>query len=466
MIIKTKFDESMKYASNDVSITQRGDGRYQCRIMTAFEIDENGKKCNYKYKFIYGVDHNDVLIKRAEFIEEQIKVQTQTQITSELLTTKLHEWLYVHKRNSIKPNAFDRLESTYKYQVLTALTNCNLIGIRLKDVTLSHIQQIMNWNFERGYSYSTLKKTRNLLREFFQFAEDDISKNPMRKYKLFQKDVVIEKQQSMQADKAAALTKIQQQKAEIAKDGVSKIYVTEDEQHLARLKLTSQTSEKDIHVFTDEEIQKLEDVIANGYRLKYTSRSGNEVTRALYFPKQGSFFLFMLNSGLRAGEAVALKYSDFDFENGTVKIHRNAVNVKQRSKDGTATGKRNRNFTTPKTAKSDDVLQLSPYAIEIILAMKAKEPASYGDFVIHSDYKPLAEKALWQRLDKLLRGAGIEPCGLHSLRHTYGTKLYEATQDLKFVAQQLRHTDPSFTARTYVHQSDKRTKEILCSIKI
>ena len=174
----------------------------------------------------------------------------------------------------------------------------------------------------------------------------------------------------------------------------------------------------------------------------------------------------MINSGIRAGEAVALQYSDFDLDAGTVRIHRNAVNVKERNADGSATGKRNRTFTTPKTARSHTVLQLSPYAVQIIKDMRALEPPGYDGYVVHSNHRPIAEKTLWQRFSKLLRGAGVQHTGLHSIRHTHGTKLYEATQDLKLVAQQLRHSDPSFTAKTYVHQSDKRTKEILNDIKI
>jgi integrase len=244
------------------------------------------------------------------------------------------------------------------------------------------------------------------------------------------------------------------------------IEISETERQLVHMQLTSQTNQKDIHVLTDEEIQRIKDTIANGYRKPFCSRSGNEVLSGLYFPKQGSFFLFMLNSGIRAGEAVALKYSDFDFENRTVRIHETAVNTKIRNADGTATGQRNRTFTSPKTERSDALLHLNPEAIQIILTMKAQEPRGYDGYVVHSDYKPLAEKSLYQRFAKLLSGAGVQPCGLHSLRHTCGTKLYEATQDLKFVAQQLRHTDPGFTARTYVHQSDKRTREILATFKI
>lgn len=244
------------------------------------------------------------------------------------------------------------------------------------------------------------------------------------------------------------------------------IEISEKDRHLAHMQLTSQTNQKDIHVFTEDEIQRIKDVITNGYRIPFRSRSGKEVLSGLYFPKQGSFFLFLLNSGVRAGEAVALKYSDFDFENRTVRIRETAVNTKIRNPDGSATGKRNRTFTSPKTDASDSLLHLNPEAIQIIMDMKEQEPPGYDGYVVHSGYRPLAEKSLWQRFDKLLRGAGVESCGLHALRHTCGTKLYEATRDLKFVCQQLRHTDPSFTAKTYVHQSDKRTKEILSNFKI
>lgn len=466
MTITTVFTDEMRFASSNVSIAKRSDGRYQCRVTISYDLDEVGNRCNYKYKYIYGVDRNDVLIKRAEFIEEQIRLQAETFVINGLFTTKLHEWLYKIKRGTVKANSFDRLECTYLHQILPALRGCSLEGIQLTDVTLNHIHDIMRYNLERGYSESTLKKTRDLLKEFFSCCEDDLPKNPMRKYKFFSKAVIIETQKSLIPQKEAAQQKIATQNIENHADSGRAIEISAEEWLLAHLQLKTQTNHKDIHVFTDEEIQRIKDTIVHGYRKSFHSRSGNEVLSGLYFPKQGAFFLFMLNSGIRAGEAVALKYSDFDFKNRTVRIHETAVNTKIRNADGTATGKRNRSFTTPKTERSDALLHLNPEAIQIILDMKALEPRGYDGYVVHSDYKPLAEKSLYQRFAKLLSGAGVQPCGLHSLRHTCGTKLYEATQDLKFVAQQLRHTDPGFTARTYVHQSDKRTREILATFKI
>ena len=98
----------------------------------------------------------------------------------------------------------------------------------------------------------------------------------------------------------------------------------------------------------------------------------------------------------------------------------------------------------------------------------AAEPADYDGYIVHNGkHKAISSKTLWQRFDKLLKGAGVEHCGLHSLRHTCATLLYERTGgDIKFVSNQLRHKDASFTAKTYVHQSDRRTREVLQDFQI
>ena len=178
--------------------------------------------------------------------------------------------------------------------------------------------------------------------------------------------------------------------------------------------------------------------------------------------------MFLLYSGLRCGEAISIQYSDFDYENNTVNVCRNAVNVKVRDQNGKATGKRSRNLASVKTATSKQLLSVSPYAIEIIKSMQTEEPEGYDGYVVHNDnFKSISSKTLWQRFNKLLKGAGVERCGLHSLRHTCATLLYERTGgDIKFVSNQLRHKDAGFTARTYVHQSDKRTKEVLKTFQI
>ena len=465
MFYALQYTKEMIY--EETTVTQRKDGRWFCRVPLGYTVDENGKK-QHQYKSIYGVDRNDTLIKRGEFIEQQIKVSKEQEFTKDLLTTKLREWLYHKKYKKIKPNSFDRLEVTLNFQILPALHDLNLQGIKLAEVTVTHIDRIMEYNLSKGYSYSTLKKIRSFFNAFFKHFDDEIPKNPMIKYEFYRKESVIEQQQELKEQKELAISKIQQQKAEIASNGTSKILITDEERLLARLQLTSQTSMDDIHFFSDEEIAKIKHVIENGYHIPYQSRSGNWVQGPLYYPIQGKFFLFWLYAGLRCGEAISLRYSDFDFVQSTVNISKNTVNVKARGKDGKATGKRKKMVSSVKTKNSDAAIYIPPHAMQYIQELQAEEPQGYDGYVLHTkDGKPLTDKAIWQRLSKLLKGAGIQACGTHSLRHTCATKLYEQTGgDIELVSSHLRHGDSAFTARTYVHQSDTRAKEIMSKVII
>ena len=460
MVHQIVFTENMKYEK--CTVTKRSDGRFFCRIPISYETNADGKK-THQYKSIYGVDENDVRIKRAEFIDSQIQKAEQAQLIREMLITKMEEWLYIYKRGKIKANSLDRMENTLDFQIRPALAALHIHDIKMIDVRTLHIEQIMDYNLQKGYSYSTLLKIRRFLVSFFNHYEDEITQNPMRKYHFYKKEYVISTQTALQEKKEAILSKKAQQKAEMLADGSSKINITEEEELLARLKLTSQEDESDIHYFTEEEIEKIKYVIKNGYRLPVKSRSGNTYMSGLYQPKQAEYYLFMMHTGVRGGEAVSLKYSDISFSEATVSISRNEVNVKVRDKDGKPTGKRERKQGSPKTKHSKTTISVSAEAIDILRSMQAKEPPGYDGYIVHNDnFCAISQKTLWQRFNKLLHGAGVQGCGLHSMRHTCGTLLYILSGgDTKFTSEQLRHNDPGFTAKTYVHQSSKRTNELL-----
>ncbi len=147
MIVKVEFTESMKYEA--FKVTKRGDGRFCCRIPISYETGEDGRK-TFQYKSIYGADEMDTRIKRAEFIDRQIQSATQEKRVSQMLITKMEEWLYVRKYKKVKPNSFDRLENTLDFQIIPALEALNIKDIRLEDVTTLHIERIMNYNLNKG----------------------------------------------------------------------------------------------------------------------------------------------------------------------------------------------------------------------------------------------------------------------------------------------------------------------------
>ena len=172
--------------------------------------------------------------------------------------------------------------------------------------------------------------------------------------------------------------------------------------------------------------------------------------------KQAEFFVFMLNTGLRAGEALALKYSDFDYANRTVLVSENITSVKERDSDGRATGRRTVSKGETKTRRSTAVLSINQTAVDIIKRLQAQEPDGYDGYIIHNGDLTIEPQALEKRFYNLLRLAQIEKTSLHTLRHTCASKLYELTNgDTQFVSEMLRHESASFTAKTYIHLERK-----------
>ncbi len=189
MFIQIEFTEDMKY--KNCTVTKKRDGRLFCRVPFAYELDEFGKKVRYVYKEIYGVDGNDIALKRAIFIDEQITATLTKKATNESFVAQMNDWLYGEKYGTVKPTSFDRLEGILVYQIIPAVST--LTHHRLADIDGKDIKAIMKFNLDKGYSYSTLLKIYRFLSEFFNYhvnggtleeipcGRSRCTKNPMSK---------------------------------------------------------------------------------------------------------------------------------------------------------------------------------------------------------------------------------------------------------------------------------------------
>ena len=83
-------------------------------------------------------------------------------------------------------------------------------NIRLEDVTTLHIEQIMKYNLNKGYSYSTLLKVKRLLVSFFSCYEHETPLNPMRQYQFYKKENVIATQANLRGQKRSFSMVLQQ----------------------------------------------------------------------------------------------------------------------------------------------------------------------------------------------------------------------------------------------------------------
>lgn len=154
----------------------------------------------------------------------------------------------------------------------------------------------------------------------------------------------------------------------------------------------------------------------------------------------GLFAYFLLNTGLRKGEALALRYGDIDFEKKIIKINKtvewigNAPNIKNH----------------PKTDAGIREVPLLDCLTDLI---KRK---STNDLLFPNDNGELIRNGNFTRLWNKYRaetGLSITP---HQLRHAYATTLYDAGIDIKTAQYLLGHANIQTTMDIYTHLSQSR----------
>ena len=161
------------------------------------------------------------------------------------------------------------------------------------------------------------------------------------------------------------------------------------------------------------------------------------------------------------------KYSDIDFERKTMMVRKNITTAKKRDTTGKAVGGVRSIEGTPKTKESATVVPINDTAVAILKDMLQEEAKGYSGYIANDDGKALGESAIRKHFDNLLRHAGIEHCGMHSLRHTFASKLYELTRgDSKLVSELVRHTSVSFTEEIYIHLKEKYKQDTIANFSI
>ena len=172
-------------------------------------------------------------------------------------------------------------------------------------------------------------------------------------------------------------------------------------------------------------------------------------------------FEILLDSAMRRGELLALRYSDINIVNNTVTVARSVKRTRTK-------GLLERD---PKTSKSKRSILLSDYAVSIIREQKdyskAKAKAlgvkwseSYHVFTDHimQPVKPDKISRVFSRLRQQL-GLG-DNISLHSLRHTCATMLSEADVSPKKIQLRLGHASAAFTLDKYNHNTIKMQESV------
>lgn len=149
----------------------------------------------------------------------------------------------------------------------------------------------------------------------------------------------------------------------------------------------------------------------------------------------------MLETGLRAGEALALRWKDVHIDRKRLNIGATVVRL--------ANKKQSFVQDSAKSESSRRAIPLTPRAIEIL---KRLSDGRKSEWVFdEGSGERLSYEALRWGTRKACEAAGVEYRGEHVFRHTFATNCYHRGIDVKILSRLLGHADVNITYNIYVH---------------
>ena len=186
-----------------------------------------------------------------------------------------------------------------------------------------------------------------------------------------------------------------------------------------------------------------------------------------YYP-----FAFVLETGLRTGELIALTWDCVDLDRRIIMVKK-TMEFRYENQYWRA--------GPPKSKSGYRHVPLSSKAVEILESLKAERPfrkesealkttrLEYTDlrsgnrmsfamsdlvFINWRTGEPTKNSTYDTFLYRMCEKAGIEPCGMHALRHTFATRMIERGVQPKVLQIILGHSSIKMTMDRYVHVTD------------
>jgi integrase len=185
-----------------------------------------------------------------------------------------------------------------------------------------------------------------------------------------------------------------------------------------------------------------------------------EVTRLLASAatlRYGVVLRFILGTGLRRGEALAVRWSDIDLGRGEIKIRGSLVR-----------GDGQLSVVATKTVRSRRVISLSPATADLLRAQRAvqarerlvvgtsgRSPISYSR---RSSVNRWIHATCFGPYDLRRGKADLPAIGVHTLRHTYATTALLNGVPVHVVGRNLGHSSIVITVDTYGHLTDEAAR--------
>lgn len=335
------------------------------------------------------------LIKEEKRIERLNKNNSDfTHNPSKVLTTDVFKKFLEYKRagrKKVSDTTYLRLESIVNYNILPECGNVPFLEIDKKA-----IEALLDKKKNDGYSYSTVKKIKEAFNMCFEFA--------------------------------------------VYEEGLVEPY---ENPTLGVVMPIYDMSLKEIPSYSTDEIQKI------------TKECLKKTSNGKYIYRYGPFFLFMLNTGLREGEACALLKSDINIRERLVSVNKNIISVRSGKEDDEKHWiKKVKN--TPKTKNSIRYVPLNKGAVKY--ANIVLDQFREGEMFVYTINGCLVNpSSLNKYLDTILKNAGVnKKGGVHVLRDTFASRLFDSGTDIQTISKILGHANSRITEEHYIQILNSR----------
>ncbi|KPJ22309.1 site-specific integrase, partial [Streptococcus phocae] len=161
-----------------------------------------------------------------------------------------------------------------------------------------------------------------------------------------------------------------------------------------------------------------------------------------------TLYRFLLATGCRINEALALSWSDIDLDNAVVHITK-TLNYKQE-------------INTPKSKASHRDIDIDQATLSMIKSYQLRQiqeawKLGHTEMVVFSDFihDYPSNRTLQTRLKTHFKRAKVTNIGFHGFRHTHATIMLYAS----ILQYRLGHSNISMTLNTYVHATKEGAKK-------
>ena len=381
---------------------KNGEGSWGTKKIKGVEYKYFRKQYNDTDKYFYGKTEKEIKEKIKAY-ENDNSLTIDKDIKKQIFGDYLLNWLKTIKQPAIKRRTYDSYEDIVNVQIIN-YTGFDISGKQIGSLNDDVFQKYYN-DLASQYSRATIRKNYVIVKQCLEYAliKKHVTENFLENVTIPSEDLV-------------------------------------------------KVKKKEINFLTESDMDKLYNeskrVNTKGFNI------GGKVGEPVYGINAYAV-IFIMYTGLRIGELIALKWKDVDLDGKYIYINKSASTIKNRDKNSNEDKKYVKEITSAKTKSGNRSIPLSDRAIEMLNLLINKNPNYKPDDIVflNQNDNMVSRANVTRTLQSMLTRAEceVEQCGLHALRHTFGSYLILHKIDVKIVSQLMGHKDVTVTYNIYVH---------------